>query len=165
MIRTNRGEARFKITKSSTIENRFDLSQDELMLALNAHKYPETAKFWKEIILEEGLVKYGKDETAAWQLRKSDEIRNLFNDNLKLLYTPESITLSTEYIVSLPKNWNRGDILEWAGSFNTLWCDYLDYSMEETVKSKRPETYHRMNIIFNDKDGFKNNEKTIIERL
>lgn len=124
---------KYHIIKTSTVDNP-GLTSDYIQKVITAYNLPCEKEFWKKY-LDSGLKKYDKYPVAKWQLKKGEEIRNLFFENLKYELTEEKITLSTEFDVTLPKSFDHGDVCQWTMWFNDIYISYSNSIMEDMVNS------------------------------
>lgn len=114
-------ETPWTITMTLTIPNDGSVTEEEIKKCLQiAEKH--------KVFLEE-MDKERKDldkyPVAMWQISKSREMREAFYSNMKLDYTPQTISMTTSYTVDLPNDWVWGNVMDWADGFNLLHKEFL----------------------------------------
>jgi len=87
---------------------------DETVLreALESITNPYNVEFYKKF--NDKLLKQYKGTVGEWQTLKGIEVEKAFTDNLNIVIEGDEVSLSSEYVVSFPNDWDRGDVVDWA---------------------------------------------------
>ena len=162
-------EVPFTIFVTSTVPNDGSVTEEEIKIGF------QIAENNGKEFLDEHQAKTIKSMTkypmAKWQIMKGREMRDALYSNLKLVYTPTNITISTGYTVKLPSDWEGGNLVEWAEGMHLIHKEFLSqfslsYIKEWPMTEEEKSLYDRLHAFFprvtknekwliKDKDGKK----------
>lgn len=113
------------------------LSLDQIETVFNSYKDPENIEFRNDH-KKSAMAAYGQYPTAVWQLEKSEEMDNLFYDNMTFSVSDDVVSFSTEYEVQLTEDFERPNVVEWVEGINKIRIAYSSAGvmrLDDTLKA------------------------------
>ena len=133
-------ETKWNISVTSTVPNKYDITEEYLKEVLNSHNHP-VAKAFRDESYQKGLN--NKEEAIREYYNttelKSIEIKDSFVKGVKYIYTKDKITITSNYSISFPsKDWKMRDVREWDPGIHYLLTQYLLVATDEWPMSDKP---------------------------
>lgn len=112
----------WSINISSVVEKPNNLTDEEIHRGVFSIANPLSMNWHKE--QREKTREEYKGTQGEWQVNKSEEIELKFIENLKL-DIGDKVTVSTDFNVEFPDDWDRGFVLDWSEGMIRLIQEYL----------------------------------------
>jgi len=138
----------YKITSHSRTHG---MSPEQINEVLNCYKHEEYQDFRNEMSKKNKI--YDQYPTAKWQLEKSDQIEQMWHENLKYEIKGDEVYAEVEFEVTLPKSFSKGDVVEWCEGFHRLRQIHPMILQKEIIKLHKngdviPEDYYKTCNLF-----------------
>jgi len=103
--------------KMSSSAKKYGLSNEQIQSVLHSNTDPINVEFHNE--LDSSINKKYDSDSVSWQTSKKAELNTLLNNNLSIDIN-DIVTVTIEYDVEFPNDWDKGDISGWCEGFTKI---------------------------------------------